>query len=638
MSKLSIEWYEKAAEKGHPEALKTLGDFYFNGTEVEKDYAKARDYYARAIEHGCKNQETVKRNLELIDQSFAPKETSIPAKPVKKRLRNSVFVYVAFTATIVIATAFFAFLKPSFGQNDVWVQDKLWYSNRCSKLAEDVKDIISKPYSYDKTTSEKVLKKADAIQSKLKEKRAKENDIKTLLQQLENDYSNFKLSCVWQSGKPHPKYKHVISSRTEGQWEPEAGYAFLYPGTYDLTVQWKAGLEHPFHDHVVSSEKEGVWKPEYGYEYVNPGSNNLSVRWRPGIEHPLYDHVTSSKTEGVWIPENGYEFVNPGTGDLTVKWKSGINHPDYAHVVSSVAKGVWMPEAGYEYVSPGSDNLSVKWKAGVEHPKFDHVVSSKTEGVWIPDSGYEFINPGTGDLTVKEKAKWTRPKEWYEDQVRTISQEVLSYKNGPYYYSSNLMNEILNDVNYVRSALSDDDPVKTENKWQELDDTFTKFKNSCSWKSGVQNPDYPHVVSGTQQNTWVPETGWEFVNPGSSNYTVKKSKVLTTCGRCNGTDKVTCGACNGAGKKTQNVVCSNCKGEGQEVDVLSETVSLVGGILGAVNSHGRDLSGLTSKTRMKRCSQCNGRGLVQENIACQACGGTGKTSCSQCGGKGNYYQ
>ena len=68
MSKLSVEWYLKAAEKGHPEALKTLGDLYFNGTEVEKDYDKAKNYYEEAIRRGCKNQEAVNRNLELIEQ------------------------------------------------------------------------------------------------------------------------------------------------------------------------------------------------------------------------------------------------------------------------------------------------------------------------------------------------------------------------------------------------------------------------------------------------------------------------------------------------------------------------------------------------------------------------------------------
>lgn len=635
MSKLSVEWYLKAAEKGHPEALKTLGDLYFNGTEVEKDYDKAKNYYEEAIRRGCKNQEAVNRNLELIEQSSAPKVSATPVKKVKKGSKKNVFFYAAFAATIVIATAFFAFFRLGFGADDVWVQDKIWYSDRCSKLAEDVKDIISKPYSYDKKISDNVLKKANTIQSKLKEKRAKESDVKTLLQQLENDYANFKLSCVWQSGKPHPKYTHVISSQTEGKWEPEAGYVFLHPGSNDLTVQWKAGLEHPFHDHVVSSEKEGVWQPEYGYEYVNPGSNNLSVRWKSGIEHPLYDHVASSKTEGVWIPENGYEFVNPGTGDLTVKWKAGIDHPHFDHVVSSVAKGVWIPEDGYEFVLPGSDDLSVKWKVGAEHPKFDHVISSKTEGVWIPDSGYEFVNPGTGDLTVKEKAKWTRPKEWYEDQVRAVSQDVLGYKNGPYYYSSNLMNETLNYVNYVRNALSDDDPIKAESNWQNLNDAFTKLKNSCSWKAGVTHPDYPHVVSGTQKNTWEPERGWEFVSPGSSNYTVKKSPVK--CNTCGGTGKVSCGACNGRGKKTQTVVCSNCNGEGQEIDGIAAAVDLASDILTIIGSKGRNLGG-SGGTKMKRCSQCNGRGQVQENIACQACGGTGKTNCSQCGGKGNYYQ
>ena len=168
MSKLSVEWYLKAAEKVHPEALKTLGDLYFNGTEVEKDYDKAKNYYEEAIRRGCKNQEAVNRNLELIEQSSAPKVSATPVKKVKKGSKKNVFFYAAFAATIVIATAFFAFFRLGFGADDVWVQDKIWYSDRCSKLTEDVKDIISKPYSYDKKISDNVLKKANTIQSKLK--------------------------------------------------------------------------------------------------------------------------------------------------------------------------------------------------------------------------------------------------------------------------------------------------------------------------------------------------------------------------------------------------------------------------------------------------------------------------------------
>lgn len=645
MSKLSIEWYEKAAEKGHPEALRTLGDLYFNGTEVDKDYSKAKSYYEEAIKRGCKNQEAVKRNLEIIDLASAPKEVHNPVKIVKKRSNATAIFFAFFAAAIVVALAIFVFFKPRSTQNIIrvqdkhnvkWVQDKRWYSERCSKLAADVKDIIAKPYSYDKNLSDKVLNEAEDIKSKLKSEDVKEGDIKTLLQQLENDFSQFKLSCVWQSGKPNSKYKHVFSSRTEGQWEPESGYAFLYPGSYDLSVRWKAGLPHPYYDHVVSAENEGAWRPEYGYEYVNPGSKDLTVRWKPGMEHPVYDNAISSRTEGVWIPETGYEFVNPGTGDLTVKWKSGIDHPRFANVVSSIAKGVWIPKDGYEFVLPGSDDLSVRWKAGTEHSKYSHVISSKTEGVWVPESGYEFVNPGGNDLTVKEVPKWVHTKEWYDNQARSIGQEVLIYKRGTYYYDNNLMNKTVNGVNSLRDALKNNDPAKAESIWRELNDNFTKFKNSCGWKSGVEHPKYPHVVSGTQPNTWTPEKGWEFVNPGTGDYTVKKKSI--TCRRCSGTGKISCASCGGAGKLLQNATCSNCDGTGEVTNLAEEAVKWTGRILRAVETKGRDLGSSSGSVSKERCSECRGTGQVRKYIDCHTCNGTGKVTCSQCSGKGTVYE
>ena len=46
------EWYEKAVAKGDTEAMGDLGGLYFNGDGVARDYAKAREWYEKAAANG----------------------------------------------------------------------------------------------------------------------------------------------------------------------------------------------------------------------------------------------------------------------------------------------------------------------------------------------------------------------------------------------------------------------------------------------------------------------------------------------------------------------------------------------------------------------------------------------------------
>ena len=47
-----MEWYEKAADLGHVEAMAEIGWIYYNGLGVAKDYAKAVEWLNKAIELG----------------------------------------------------------------------------------------------------------------------------------------------------------------------------------------------------------------------------------------------------------------------------------------------------------------------------------------------------------------------------------------------------------------------------------------------------------------------------------------------------------------------------------------------------------------------------------------------------------
>ena len=58
----SVEWYQKAADAGHGEAMFELAQKYENGSNVEKDSAKAKEYYKKAAEVGC--ERAIKREEE----------------------------------------------------------------------------------------------------------------------------------------------------------------------------------------------------------------------------------------------------------------------------------------------------------------------------------------------------------------------------------------------------------------------------------------------------------------------------------------------------------------------------------------------------------------------------------------------
>jgi TPR repeat protein len=46
------EWYEKAAEQGNADAQCSLGQMYYEGIVVKRDYQKAREWWEKAAEQG----------------------------------------------------------------------------------------------------------------------------------------------------------------------------------------------------------------------------------------------------------------------------------------------------------------------------------------------------------------------------------------------------------------------------------------------------------------------------------------------------------------------------------------------------------------------------------------------------------
>jgi uncharacterized protein len=48
----AIEWFQRAADQGHPLALRALGSAYWGGRGVEQNYARAYFWYELALAMG----------------------------------------------------------------------------------------------------------------------------------------------------------------------------------------------------------------------------------------------------------------------------------------------------------------------------------------------------------------------------------------------------------------------------------------------------------------------------------------------------------------------------------------------------------------------------------------------------------
>lgn len=160
------------------------------------------------------------------------------------------------------------------------------------------------------------------------------------------------------------------------------------------------------------------------------------------------------------------------------------------------------------------------WRQGVKHPEVAHVVSSSTPNQWIAESGWEFVNPGTSDLTVR--VKWPHPQEWYRNKCRVIGKNVRRFINGPYYYDRSTSNWLLNKISELEGKIDKGDVVESVELHKRIQEAYRDFASKCTWRQGVAHPQISHVISSSTPNQWMAETGWEFVNPGTSDLTVRR--------------------------------------------------------------------------------------------------------------------
>ena len=257
---------------------------------------------------------------------------------------------------------------------------------------------------------------------------------------------------------------------------------------------------------------------------------------------------------------------------------------------------------------------SCRWQQGLKHAKIPHIVSSYRRGVWDAEDGYEFVNPGTSDLTVREKVQQlSHPVDWYVRECDVISQNVRNVQNGPYYYDSRLANQILSNASQLKRKINTEKPKVVDSLCLQLQQSYREFKSTCRWRSGVRHPSIAHVISSDRENTWNAESGWEFVRPGTSDLSVRKT---VTAQRCN--------KCKGSGRVTTKCRCVRCNGNGRIKNPASEVgqaVKDVVGIFGGRNA--RRIRNVPTGPAYITCPDCGGRRFSVQEINCDGCGGSG---------------
>lgn len=451
-----------------------------------------------------------------------------------------------------------------------WGHSAEWYRNECREIAGNIRNYMEGGYYYDKALADDLLAAAAELQRKVAAADAPEPVEQ--YRDLKMKYNEFAGKCTWRQGVKHPKAAHVVSSSTPNKWMPESGWEFVHPGTSDLTVKAKWPHSQEWYRNECRVLRDNVRHFTNGpYNYYKPTSN-----W-------LLNKIT----------------------ELEEKIAGGDIH-------GSVELHKRIQETYRDFAE------KCTWRQGVAHPQIAHVVSSSTPNQWMPESGWEFVYPGTSNLSVRRKAPtWVKPKEWYERECSVMEKNVSFYKSSGYRYPRDGGVGVVRQIQNLRQRLSADDPEGSARVYSDLKVAYDNFVNQCQWTSGLRHPRFPHVVSGTTANQWVPENGWEFVNPGTSDFTVRRKLV-----------QVRCDACRGSGYVVQKTNCNACNGRGRVPNPaaqVAQAVNIAGGLVNAFGGgrRGRQVPRIPQGPSDIPCSSCNGTGNQQQNTRCDKCMGNG---------------
>ena len=117
---------------------------------------------------------------------------------------------------------------------------------------------------------------------------------------------------------------------------------------------------------------------------------------------------------------------------------------------------------------------------------------------------------------------WTHPKSWYETQCHEMKKSMETLCVGGYIFDRSDAVSIVNQIKTLQAAISENDASRCNKSYEELAKRFKAFSESCRWQQGLKHAKIPHIVSSYQRGVWNAEDGYEFVNPGTSDLTVRE--------------------------------------------------------------------------------------------------------------------
>ena len=194
----------------------------------------------------------------------------------------------------------------------------------------------------------------------------------------------------------------------------------------------------------------------------------------------------------------------------------------------------------------------------------------------------------------------------------------MHYTSGGYRYSADSARRIGFLVRTLRERIAQNSADGALEAFNALKREYEGFMSSCQWQANLRHPRYRHVISGPTQQQWLAEDGWEFVNPGTSDLTVRRKHVA-----------VQCNACRGSGQIVSRARCGVCSGRGRVPNPAAQAgqvAGAVGGVLGALGGRrrGRVAPVLPHVSATMPCSTCNGSGYVRQQSQCRRCSGSGR--------------
>ena len=218
--------------------------------------------------------------------------------------------------------------------------------------------------------------------------------------------------------------------------------------------------------------------------------------------------------------------------------------------------------------------------------------------------------PEQTESTIQENPvdRWVRPKNWYERECANAEKLVERFQSGGYRMTGRSVSamSVRRRIAELRKCVARNNSRDAEAAHAALVNDVREYSAHCVWTKGLRHPKYAHILSGQNVGEWMVEEGYMLVNPGTTDWSVKKVPVAVICRKCKCSRyqmiSVTCPACQG-----RKVLPSG------------------GGYSRPPSPRwGRGAPPMPPPPVMKvQCYQCRGAGSVPQQRQCPQCQGTG---------------